>query len=141
MSETSPLDWLRDALEQWDEQHLRRRLRVRSGPQQPTLTYGEKTFTNFGANDYLNLANDPRIAEAVRRAVDRQGWGSGAREPRRFFPPPMLQRLAWSLAAAKLLHLVFATAAACDRPRRDDPGVYGAAICACSAQLCCPRCR
>ena len=78
MSETSPLDWLRDALEQWDEQHLRRRLRVRSGPQQPTLTYGEKTFTNFGANDYLNLANDPRIAEAVRRAVDRQGWGSGA---------------------------------------------------------------
>ena len=78
MSENLPLDWLRDALEQWDEQHLRRRLRVRSGPQQPTLTYGEKTFTNFGANDYLNLANDPRIAEAVRRAMDRQGWGSGA---------------------------------------------------------------
>ena len=73
MSETSPLDWLRIALEQWDEQHLRRRLRVRSGPQKPTLTYGEKTYVHFGANDYLNLASDPRIAQAVRTAVDQQG--------------------------------------------------------------------
>ncbi|MEC7695782.1 MAG: 8-amino-7-oxononanoate synthase [Planctomycetota bacterium] len=78
MSETSPLDWLRIALEQWDEQHLRRRLRVRTGPQKPTLTCGENTYVHFGANDYLNLASDPRIAQAVRTAVDQQGWGSGA---------------------------------------------------------------
>ena len=78
MSETSPLDWLRIALEQWDEQHLRRRLRVRSGPQKPTLTYGEKTYVHFGANDYLNLASDPRIAQAVCTAVNQHGWGSGA---------------------------------------------------------------
>ena len=78
MSETAPLDWLRIALEQWEEQHLRRRLRVRSGPQKPTLTYGEKTHVHFGANDYLNLASDPRIAQAVCTAVDQHGWGSGA---------------------------------------------------------------
>ncbi len=30
------------------------------------------------SNDYLGLASDPRLAEAARKAVDREGFGSGA---------------------------------------------------------------
>ena len=33
---------------------------------------------NFGSNDYLGLAADPRLADAARSAVEREGWGSGA---------------------------------------------------------------
>ena len=36
-----------------------------------------------------------------------RGWGSGAGERRRFLPSPMLQRSAWSYAAAKLQNLCF----------------------------------
>ena len=72
------------------------------------------TWTHFSSHGrYLESRT-----RGLQSGREGQGWGSGAREPRRFFPPPMLQRLAWSLAAAKLLNLVFATAAACDRPRR-----------------------
>ncbi|MBC19583.1 MAG: 8-amino-7-oxononanoate synthase [Planctomycetaceae bacterium] len=78
MSDTSPLDWLSGALRQWDARHLRRKLRVRNGPQQPTIVFGGKTLAHFGANDYLNLANDSRIVQAVQTAMTRHGWGSGA---------------------------------------------------------------
>ena len=33
---------------------------------------------HFGSNDYLALAADPRLAEAVAAALPREGWGSGA---------------------------------------------------------------
>ena len=74
----TPLDWLTTALEQLDDQRLRRNLRVRSGPQSPTITCGAQTLAHFGSNDYLDLANDPRILRAVHAAVDHNGWGSGA---------------------------------------------------------------
>ncbi len=33
---------------------------------------------NFGSNDYLNLASDPRLTAAVEAALHEYGWGSGA---------------------------------------------------------------
>jgi len=33
---------------------------------------------NFGSNDYLALAADPRLAAAAIEAITREGWGSGA---------------------------------------------------------------
>ncbi|WP_231756407.1 aminotransferase class I/II-fold pyridoxal phosphate-dependent enzyme [Lignipirellula cremea] len=37
-----------------------------------------RTCINFGANDYLALANDPRLAQAVQDVCQNQGWGAGA---------------------------------------------------------------
>ena len=93
------------------------RLRALITPDCQNAPRGRKislTWTHFSSHGrYLESRT-----RGLQSGREGQGWGSGAREPRRFLPPPMLQRLAWSLAAAKLLHLVFATAAACDRPRR-----------------------
>ena len=33
---------------------------------------------NFSANDYLALANDPRLIAAAHEAALREGWGAGA---------------------------------------------------------------
>lgn len=35
-------------------------------------------LVNFGSNDYLGLAGDPRLAAAVIEATAAEGWGSGA---------------------------------------------------------------
>ena len=49
------------------QQSMDRRLRVRAGPQQAEMVLEGRTVLNFGSNDYLALAADPRLAEAERR--------------------------------------------------------------------------
>jgi 8-amino-7-oxononanoate synthase len=42
-------------------------------------TFGGTTAAwNFGANDYLSLAADPRLIAAAHEAASREGWGAGA---------------------------------------------------------------
>ena len=49
------------------------------GPQRgDRIEIGGQTLVNFGSNDYLGLAADPRIAAAAKAAIDQYGWGSGA---------------------------------------------------------------
>lgn len=55
----------------------RQRLTVESA-QGPTLTLGGTTYLNFCSNDYLGLANHPRVVERLRSAASRYGVGSGA---------------------------------------------------------------
>jgi len=57
---------------------LRRTLRLVESPQATRVTRAGRTLTCFGSNNYLGLANHPRIVAAVRHAVERWGWGSGA---------------------------------------------------------------
>ena len=58
---------------------LRRTLAVRESPQRgDEIRMDGQRLINFGSNDYLGLAADPRIAAAVREAIDQQGWGAGA---------------------------------------------------------------
>ena len=42
------------------------------------MTLDGRELINFGSNDYLGLAADPRLADAVAAAVPQEGWGSGA---------------------------------------------------------------
>src|SRR5215468_2025977 len=71
-------DFIDDDLAERREQGLyRRRRRIESG-QGIHLQYRGQTFLNFSSNDYLNLASDPRLAQAAARAARRYGCGAGA---------------------------------------------------------------
>ncbi|HEX7449423.1 MAG TPA: 8-amino-7-oxononanoate synthase [Pirellulales bacterium] len=72
------LAWIDAELSALAERDLLRRLITRKGPQGATLSVAERTFLNFGSNDYLGLAADRRLAVAAKLAVDQEGCGSGA---------------------------------------------------------------
>ncbi|AFU99177.1 8-amino-7-oxononanoate synthase [Simiduia agarivorans] len=59
-------------------QHLYRRRREVQSAQQPALNVDGKPLLGFCSNDYLGLANHPRLIEAFTQAASRYGVGSGA---------------------------------------------------------------
>ena len=68
---TSRLDSLR-------AQNLFRELRVIDSPQSAYVQMEGRTYLNCSSNDYLGLASHPLLREAVVRAVEQFGAGSGA---------------------------------------------------------------
>lgn len=72
------LRWLDESLDRLEHNNLRRKLAVRKSNQAAEVTLDDARLLNFGANDYLGLAADPRLAQAARTAIDQAGWGSGA---------------------------------------------------------------
>jgi 8-amino-7-oxononanoate synthase len=73
-----PLDWIDEALARLTQDQLLRGLSTRTGPQGPTIRIDGNELVNFGANDYLGLANDRRVTSAALAAIGREGWGAGA---------------------------------------------------------------
>jgi len=73
-----PLHWIDAELDALRQAELLRGLKVRGTSQGPTITLDGRTLVNFGANDYLGLAADVRLAAAARAAIDADGWGAGA---------------------------------------------------------------
>jgi len=59
------------------ESRLRRRRTLQS-PCAPVVTVDGAPRINFAANDYLGLANHPRLIETARQAASRWGVGAGA---------------------------------------------------------------
>ncbi|PYK10819.1 MAG: 8-amino-7-oxononanoate synthase [Verrucomicrobia bacterium] len=57
---------------------LDRHLREISSSQGPEIEIDGQRFVNFSSNDYLGLANDPRLREAAMAAIDEFGVGAGA---------------------------------------------------------------
>lgn len=49
--------------------------RIITSPQQAEISVNGRTVLNFCANNYLGLANHPRILDAARAAVDTYGFG------------------------------------------------------------------
>jgi 8-amino-7-oxononanoate synthase len=74
----NPLSWIDDELLALEREHLRRRPVTREGAQSVRLSIDGRELVNFGSNDYLGLAADPRLIRAVAEALESEGWGSGA---------------------------------------------------------------
>ena len=77
-SSQQPLSWIDGELARLEEQGLRRRLALRGGRQSARVTIDGRELLNFGSNDYLALAGDPRLADAAAAALKEEGFGSGA---------------------------------------------------------------
>ncbi len=73
-----PLEWIDDELDRLRQAHLLRRPSLRGGKQGPRVAIDGQNLVNFGSNDYLGLAADPRLAAAVTYSLAHSGWGGGA---------------------------------------------------------------
>ena len=72
------LAWIDLELARLEDRGLRRKLAARVGGQSTRIVLNGRTLVNFGSNDYLNLAADPRLIRAAVDAVSQEGFGSGA---------------------------------------------------------------
>jgi 8-amino-7-oxononanoate synthase len=69
---------LADRLGELRERGLHRRLRMVSGPQGPRVLLDGKPVLLLCSNNYLGLADHPRVREAAAEAAMRWGVGTGA---------------------------------------------------------------
>ncbi len=74
----APLAFLAEELAQLRAQGLYRWPRELQGAQAPVCVYDGRRVINLCSNNYLGLADHPRLKEAARRAIDAYGVGSGA---------------------------------------------------------------
>ncbi|MDP3450487.1 MAG: aminotransferase class I/II-fold pyridoxal phosphate-dependent enzyme, partial [Anaerolineaceae bacterium] len=72
------LDWIQNELDTLNEGGLYNRIRTLNSPQGAWLQVDGKKVLNFCSNNYLGLANHPRMAAAAKAAIDRYGVGPGA---------------------------------------------------------------
>lgn len=73
-----PMQWISDELEELKSTGLYNRIRTLASPQGAYLVVDGKRVLNFCSNNYLGLANHPRLVEAARSAVGRYGVGPAA---------------------------------------------------------------
>jgi glycine C-acetyltransferase len=72
---TDFLTHLRETLAGIDAAGLMKRERPITSPQAAHIDVGGRDVLNLCANNYLGLADDPRLAEAAKRAIDDHGYG------------------------------------------------------------------
>ncbi len=72
------LDWLQDELQALGDAGLYNNIRTISSPQGAWLQIEGRRVLNFCSNNYLGLANHPRLVEAAKKAIDHYGVGPGA---------------------------------------------------------------
>lgn len=70
--------YLADNIAELQEQGLYNRIRVIESPMDGHVVIDGKRVLNFCANNYLGLANHPRLKEAAKKAIDEFGIGPGA---------------------------------------------------------------
>ena len=73
---TSSYDWLDSALTTLHKAGWHRSPRLITSAPGPTLELEGLTLLNFSSNDYLGLANDPRLKAAAIEAVQAHGTGT-----------------------------------------------------------------
>ncbi len=72
------LQWIERELNNLHDAGLYNRIRTLGSPQGAWLTVDGKRVLNFCSNNYLGLANHPRMLEAARAAMERFGLGPAA---------------------------------------------------------------
>jgi 8-amino-7-oxononanoate synthase len=66
------------ALQARRQQQLYRERQTLEGPQGVVVRIDGRDYLSFCSNDYLGLANHPKVIEALKQGADRFGVGSGA---------------------------------------------------------------
>lgn len=72
------LKFLQSALEQREKDGLLRQRRLLDSPQAEQIVADDKPYLSFCSNDYLGLANHPKLIAAMQQAAGDSGVGSGA---------------------------------------------------------------
>ncbi|MFN2164248.1 MAG: glycine C-acetyltransferase [Candidatus Promineifilaceae bacterium] len=76
--QSKKLDWISDELNALKEAGLYNRIRTIDSPMDAWVTIDDRRLLNFCANNYLGMANHPRVREAAQVAIDQYGVGPGA---------------------------------------------------------------
>lgn len=72
------MQFVGDELGQLDELSLRRFWTTVDSPSGPEVTIEGRRYLQFASNDYLGLANDPRVVRAAVEATRKWGAGTGS---------------------------------------------------------------
>src|SRR5512146_2283455 len=75
---TDKLQWIQDELNNLKEAGLYNRIRTLGSPQGAWLVVDGKRVLNFCSNNYLGLANNPKIVRAARDSMEKYGVGPAA---------------------------------------------------------------
>ena len=95
-----PYQWLDDALNTIHQAHWYRQVTPIESPPGPVVQIAGQSLINFASNDYLGLANDPRLKQAAIQAVET--WGTGSTGSRLLSGHrPLHQQLEQALATWK----------------------------------------
>jgi len=78
MNRANPLAWLTEQLESWKREGTYQRLRELQTACGPVCRFDGKEVINLASNNYLGLANHPKLVEAAIEATRKYGVGSGA---------------------------------------------------------------
>ena len=73
-----PLAYLGEQLNEFRANGTYQRLRELQGPCEPVSIYDGKEVINLASNNYLGLANHPKLKEAAIAAIGKFGAGTGA---------------------------------------------------------------
>src|SRR5580692_9237324 len=78
MTTANPLGYLTEQLETWRKAGSYQRLRVLESPCEPISRFDGRDVINLASNNYLGLADHPKLIEASVDAAKKFGAGSGA---------------------------------------------------------------
>jgi glycine C-acetyltransferase len=74
----SRIDWFNQQIHELENAGLYTTIRVLGSPQGAWLTVDSSKVLNFCSNNYLGLANHPRLTAAAKNALDKYGAGPAA---------------------------------------------------------------
>ena len=75
---TDKLKWIHDEIKVLHDNGLYNQIRTLGSPQGAWLVVDGERVLNFCSNNYLGLANHPRVVQAAKKAIDKYGVGPAA---------------------------------------------------------------